>query len=180
MLFRNGHLSYWGIRAVAETTRVDPGMFDCMCGHVHLQAGWIYISFIAIRALVRLVLVVLTAVRLEERPMLCGWEERKSKENFLQDGKRFFRSEKVSCIYWIRAERKSFTPVDLRVEWRTSHSQDDCTCMAYHRCGSWWTSAEVTPVTVRLNWSRGVTQHQWLGYLLCCCRWLSCLKDLWQ
>lgn len=64
MLFRNGHLSYWGIRTVAETTRVDPRMFDCVCRHVHLQAGWIYISFIAIRALVGLVLVVLTPVRL--------------------------------------------------------------------------------------------------------------------
>lgn len=64
MLFRNGHLSYWGVSAVAETTRVDPGVFDSMCGHVHLQACCIYVSFIAVGALVGLVLVVLAPMGL--------------------------------------------------------------------------------------------------------------------
>jgi len=41
-------------------------MFDCVCGHVRLQAPCIYVSFIAVAALVGLVFVVLTPVGLRE------------------------------------------------------------------------------------------------------------------
>lgn len=70
ILFRNGHLSYWGVSAVAETAWVDPRMFDCVWGHVHLQACCIYVSFIAVGTLIRLVLVVLTPVRLGQKVYL--------------------------------------------------------------------------------------------------------------
>lgn len=39
-------------------------MFDSVCGHVHLQTGCIYVSFVTIGALVGLVFVVLTPVGL--------------------------------------------------------------------------------------------------------------------
>lgn len=46
-------------------------MFDSVCGQVHLQAGSICITTVAVVALVRLVFVVLPAVRLD-----CGTQMR--------------------------------------------------------------------------------------------------------
>lgn len=79
MLFRNGHLSYWSVSAVAETARVDPGVFDSVCGHVHLQACCIYVSFIAVGALVGLILVVLTPVWLGEKNVIVEKKKKKHK-----------------------------------------------------------------------------------------------------
>lgn len=105
MLFRNGHLSYWGISAVAETTRVDPRMFDCVCGHVHLQACWIYVSFVAIGALVGLVLIVLTSVGLKKKKVIESkgftsvlWDRHCMHSLYENETKLFHTCKLESCV----------------------------------------------------------------------------------
>ena len=59
-------LAYRGIGAVAEATGVQLGMFDRVSGQVHLKAGRVRVTTVTVVALVRLVFVVLPAVRLVE------------------------------------------------------------------------------------------------------------------
>ena len=58
--------AYRGIGAVAEATGVQLGMFDRVSGQVHLKAGRVCVTTVTVVALVRLVFVVLPAVRLVE------------------------------------------------------------------------------------------------------------------
>lgn len=128
MLFRKAHWSYWGIRAVAQITRVDPGVFDRVCGHVHLQTRCINKSFIAVSALKGLVLVVLTSVRL-------GGETIVHQNGNVLLGNKWQHSTHTSSLYEMKA--KFFRPASWRVAWRTSHTRDGSTCTADRRCESW-------------------------------------------
>lgn len=67
MLLRNGHFSYWGICTVTQATWVDFCVFHCVRRHVHFEARWIYVSFIAEGAFVGFILVVLAPVGLGKR-----------------------------------------------------------------------------------------------------------------
>lgn len=127
MLFRKAHWSYWGIRAVAQITRVDPGVFDRVCGHVHLQTRCINKSFIAVSALKGLVLVVLTSVRL-------GGETIVHQNGNVLLGNKWQHSTHTS-LYEMKA--KFFRPASWRVAWRISHTQDGSTCTADRQCESW-------------------------------------------
>jgi len=142
MLFRNGHLSYWGISAVAETTWVDPGVLDCMCGHVHLQTRCIGVSFIAVGALVGLVFVVLTPVGLGKK---CLLETKQKPAQMFYIVKDSGHQQHMHCI---RRKLNSFTPVNLRVAWRISRSLDGCTCRADRRCESWMANAKNTYMNI--------------------------------
>lgn len=57
--------SYRGIGSVTEATGEQLGMFDGVCGQVHLQAGSICVTTVTVVALVRLVFIVLPTVRLQ-------------------------------------------------------------------------------------------------------------------
>lgn len=62
--------AYRGIGSVTEATGEQLGMFDGVCGQVHLQTGSIRVTTVTVVALVRLVFVMLPTVRLwreEER-----------------------------------------------------------------------------------------------------------------
>ena len=59
--------AYRGIGSVTEATGEQLGMFDGVCGQVHLQAGSICVTTVTVVALVRLVFVVLPTVRLWRR-----------------------------------------------------------------------------------------------------------------
>lgn len=79
---------------------------------MHLQACCIYVSFIAVGTLIRLVLVVLTPVRLGQKVYL------KKKKKGFQLCKVFCETsidENVTFSHWIRRKQNSVTPVNLRV-----------------------------------------------------------------
>lgn len=67
--------AYRGIGSVTEATGEQLGMFDSVCGQVHLQAGSVCVTTVTVVALERLVFVVLPTVR------LWGREETKKKRN---------------------------------------------------------------------------------------------------
>ena len=59
--------AYRGIGSVTEATGEQLGVFDSVCGQVHLQAGGIRVTTVTVVALERLVFVVLPTVRLQGR-----------------------------------------------------------------------------------------------------------------
>lgn len=133
ILFRNGHLSYWGIRAVAETTWVDPGVFDSVCGHVCFQASRIYVTLIAVHALVGLVFVVLAPVGL--RNNITGIKEKKHKKS------QYIVELSIQLILLSREENPGI-PVNWRAGWRIFHSLGGCICMVYLQC-EFWTNTNI-------------------------------------
>ncbi len=61
--------AYRGVGPVTEAAGEQLGVFDGVCGQVHLQARSIRVTTVTVVALVRLVFVVLPTVR------LCGGRE---------------------------------------------------------------------------------------------------------
>lgn len=59
-----GVRSYRGVGSVTEAAGEKLGMFDGVCGQVHLQAGSVCVTTVTVVALERLVFVVLPTVRL--------------------------------------------------------------------------------------------------------------------
>ena len=57
--------AYRGVGSVTEAAGEELGMFDSVCGQVHLQAGSICVTTVTVVALERLVFVVLPTVRLK-------------------------------------------------------------------------------------------------------------------
>lgn len=57
---------YRGVGSVAEATGEEFGVFDGVCGQVHLQTRSICVTTVAVVTLVRLVFVVLPTVRLHK------------------------------------------------------------------------------------------------------------------
>lgn len=64
--------AYRGIGSITEATREQLGMFDGVCGQVHLQASSICVTTVTVVTLVRLVFVVLPTVRLYKEEKRLG------------------------------------------------------------------------------------------------------------